>query len=44
LPRGTPGWDVLLGYTLEQISKEAQRGNKGFKTIWKLLRDARFLK
>ena len=44
LPKGTPGWEAIMGYTLKQIYDLAQKGDSGFKTFWKLLSQARFNK
>ena len=44
LPPGGPSWDKLLPLTMEEIRRAADKGEPGFKTIWKLLNDSRFYK
>ncbi len=43
-PPGTPGWDAIRDLTMAEILRRAQKGETGFKTIWKLLNDGRFKK
>ena len=43
-PPGTPGWDAIRDLTMHEILRRAKNGDKGFKTIWKLLVDGRFKK
>jgi hypothetical protein len=43
-PPGTPGWDTIRDLTMAEILRRAQKGETGFKTIWKLLNDGRFKK
>jgi len=44
LPLGGPSWNDLLPLTMEAIRQLADKGETGFKTIWKLLNDSRFYK
>ena len=44
LPPGSPGWKEILTMTMEEVRKAADKGETGFKTIWKLLNDSRFNK
>jgi hypothetical protein len=44
LPPGGPDWKTLLPMTMETVRKLAQKGEPGFKAIWKLLTDQRFNK
>ena len=41
---GDPNWDLILGMTLREIQELAQKGDKGFARIYKLLTDLRFNK
>ncbi len=43
-PPGTPGWDTIRDLTMAEILRRAQKGETGFRTIWKLLNDGRFKK
>ena len=40
----SPGWDAIRDLTMHEILRRAKNGDKGFKTIWKLLVDGRFKK
>ena len=42
LPPGGPSWELLLPMTMEAVRQAAQRGETGYKQIWKLLNDGRF--
>ena len=42
LPPGSPAWDAILDLTWEEVTRAADAGLPGFRTIRKLLPDARF--
>ncbi len=42
LGKGAPSWDEVLDMRMDEISKNAQKGVPGYKTIKKLLTDKRF--
>lgn len=42
LPPGGPNWNDLLPLTMEEVRRLAQKGETGYKEIWKLLTDSRF--
>lgn len=42
LKPGGPQWSDILKLTLAEIQRRAQKGDTGFKTIYKLLTDKRF--
>jgi len=44
LPPGFPGWDAIRDLTMAEILRQAQKGDKAYKEIWKLLTDGRFKK
>jgi len=44
LPPGGPNWSDLLPLSMETIRKLAQKGETGYREIWKLLTDSRFNK
>jgi hypothetical protein len=42
LPPGSPGWDVFIQMTWEEIEAGARANRPGFKVVRKLLTDKRF--
>ena len=42
LPPGGPNWNDLLPLSMEAVRKLAQKGETGYREIWKLLTDSRF--
>ena len=42
LPPGSPAWDAILDFTWDDVTRAADAGVPGFRTIRKLLSDARF--
>ncbi len=42
LDPGSPSWDSILEMTWEEIEERADKGEPGFKTIKKLLKERRF--
>jgi hypothetical protein len=42
LPPGGPNWKDLMPIPMETVRKLAQKGETGYKEIWKLLTDGRF--
>ena len=42
LPSGGPGWDHILPFTFEEITRKAQGGDWWYKEIYKLLTNNRF--
>ena len=42
IPPGGPNWKDLMPLTMEEIRKLAQKGETGYREIWKLLTDKRF--
>ncbi len=39
---GSPSWGDILSLTWEEVVEKAQRGETGFRTIYKLLNTKRF--
>ena len=44
LDRGSPSWEEIRNMKMSEVRRRAQRGEVGYKTIWKLLNDPRFTK
>jgi len=44
LPPGGPDWKDLLPLSMETIRQLAQKGETGYREIWKLLTNGRFNK
>lgn len=42
LESGSPSWDDILDMTWKEIEKRKKRGEAGFKTFHKLLKEKRF--